>query len=95
MLYGLQASSLQYIDPTNTLPYDRMELTSAVERLLVVSQAYQAWWSRVRHVYRWEDPFLTFKWFVVYLVMVKTGYFMTCFVSPLTVPSHRCVFEVC
>ncbi|KAK0298105.1 hypothetical protein LTR91_002090 [Friedmanniomyces endolithicus] len=79
MLYGLQASSLQYIDPTNTLPYDRMELTSAVERLLVVSQAYQAWWSRVRHVYRWEDPWLTFKWFLVYLVMVKTGYFMTCF----------------
>ncbi|KAK0326742.1 hypothetical protein LTR82_002585 [Friedmanniomyces endolithicus] len=79
MLYGLQGSALQYIDPTNTLPYDRMELTSAVERLLVVSQAYQAWWSRVRHVYRWEDPVLTFKWFLVYLVMVKTGYFMTCF----------------
>ncbi|KAK0993077.1 hypothetical protein LTR91_008139 [Friedmanniomyces endolithicus] len=79
MLYGLQGSALQYIDPTNTLPYDRMELTSAVERLLVVSQAYQAWWSRLRHVYRWEDPWLTFKWFVVYLVMVKTGYFMTCF----------------
>ncbi|TKA83482.1 hypothetical protein B0A55_00551 [Friedmanniomyces simplex] len=77
MLYGFQASALQYIDPTNTLPYNREELTRAVERLLVVTQAYQAWWSRVRHVYRWEDPWLTFRWFVVYLAMLKTGYFMS------------------
>jgi len=56
----------------------------AVERLLVVSQAYQHWWSRVRYIYRWEDSWLTFKWLVVCLVLLKTGYVMSFYVRLIT-----------
>ena len=34
---------------------------------------------RVRKVYTWDDPWLTFKWLVLYLVLLKTGYFMSFF----------------
>ncbi|KAK4896651.1 hypothetical protein LTR27_005571 [Elasticomyces elasticus] len=79
LLYGLQSSSLQYIDPNNTMPYERQELARAVERLLVTTQSYQAWWGRVRHIYRWEDRWLTFKWLIVFLILLKTGFVMSFF----------------
>ena len=34
---------------------------------------------RVRRVYTWEDPWLTAKWMAVFLVQLKTGFFMTGF----------------
>ncbi|KAF2764268.1 hypothetical protein EJ03DRAFT_378752 [Teratosphaeria nubilosa] len=77
ILYGFQDTSLQYIDPTNAVPYSKEELNRTIERLLVAAEPSVYWWMRVRHVYRWEDPWLTFKWLVLYLVLLKTGYFMS------------------
>ncbi|KAK4550289.1 hypothetical protein LTR36_003256 [Oleoguttula mirabilis] len=79
VLYGLQDTSLHYIEPTNAVGYDREVLTRHVERLLVASESFQFWWMRVRRVYTWEDPWLTTKWLLFFLFCVKTGYFMTWF----------------
>lgn len=65
------------------MSYNRQELIRAIERLLVTSQSLQYWWNRVRYVYRWEDPWLTSKWLMLYLVLLKTGYFMTFYYSYL------------
>lgn len=81
VLYGFQNTANTYIDPTNNLPYSRQELIRNIERLLVTSQGFQYWWNRVRYVYRWEDPWLTTKWFLLFLVLLKTGYFVTFYVS--------------
>lgn len=79
VLYGLQSTSLHYVDPTNEVAYDRDVLIRNIERLLIASESFQLWWMRVRRVYSWTDPWLTFKWLLAYLVMLKTGYFMSCF----------------
>ena len=34
---------------------------------------------RVRRVYTWEDPWLTAKWLVIFLIQVKTGFFLSAF----------------
>jgi len=81
LYYGLQNAALPYVDPTNSAPYDREDLMRAVERLLVVSDAFQFWWMRVRRVYRWEDPWLTGRWLGLYFVLLRTNYFMSFFVS--------------
>ncbi|KXS98683.1 hypothetical protein AC578_1249 [Pseudocercospora eumusae] len=82
-LYGFQEAVAAYIEPTNTTSYSRQELIRSIERLLVASQSLQYWWNRVRYVYRWEDPWLTSKWLILYLVLLKTGYFMTFYYSYL------------
>ena len=92
VLYACQDASLHQIEPTNAVPYDREVLTIKIERLLVASGAFQLWWMRVRHVYTWEDPWLTFKWLMLFLVLLKTGYFMTAYVcsafSPPLIPPN-------
>ncbi|KAK5135362.1 hypothetical protein LTR08_005304 [Meristemomyces frigidus] len=77
VLYGLQDATLHYIEPTNAVPYELETLTLHVERLLVASQDFQIWWMRVRRVYTWEDPWLTFKWLALFLVQLKTSYVMS------------------
>jgi len=47
----------------------------------VASESFQLWWMRVRRVYTWEDPWLTFKWLMVFLVLLKTGYIMSFYVG--------------
>ncbi|KAK5115478.1 hypothetical protein LTR62_001137 [Meristemomyces frigidus] len=76
-LYSFQDCSMHYISPTNAVPYDRDVLTRRIERLVVASEAFQLWWMRVRHVYSWQDPWLTFKWFAVYLFLLKINYMMS------------------
>ncbi|KXT16959.1 hypothetical protein AC579_7409 [Pseudocercospora musae] len=82
-LYGFQDAGVAYIEPTNTKSYNRQELIRAIERLLVASQSLQYWWNRIRYVYRWENPWLTSTWLILYLLLLKTGYFMTFYYSYL------------
>ncbi|KAK5116338.1 hypothetical protein LTR85_009310 [Meristemomyces frigidus] len=77
VLYGLQDASLHYIDPTNDMPYDREVLIRNIERLLVGSESFQFWWMRVRRIYSWSDPWLTFKWLLLFIVLLKTTYVMS------------------
>lgn len=83
VIYGFQDAALFYVEPTNAVSFDREVLTRQVERLLVASQTFQLWWMRVRRVYTWEDPWLTFKWLLLFLALLKTGYFMSCYWSYL------------
>lgn len=83
ILYACQDFSSQYINPTNELAYDKEVLIAVVERLLVASGTFQLWWFRVRKVYRWEDPRVTAKWLLAYLVLLKTGYIMSFYVRCL------------
>ena len=81
---------MHYIDSSNEVAYDRDVLASHIERVMVASETFQLWWMRVRRVYTWEDPWLTIKWFMLFLVLLKTGYAMSFYVSlpddgPLTV----------
>ncbi|KAK4556243.1 hypothetical protein LTR86_006940 [Recurvomyces mirabilis] len=76
-LYGFQNCSLQYIEPTNAVAYDRDILIRRIERLVLASEAFQLWWMRVRNIYTWSDPWLTTKWFILYLVLLKVNYMMS------------------
>ncbi|KAL9052283.1 MAG: hypothetical protein Q9162_005485 [Coniocarpon cinnabarinum] len=77
VFWSCQDCSMHYVDPTNEVPYDREVLVNQIERLLVASEVFQLWWMRVRKVYTWEDPWLTARWLLLYLTLLKTGYFMS------------------
>ncbi|KAL9092412.1 MAG: hypothetical protein Q9159_000920 [Coniocarpon cinnabarinum] len=77
VFWSCQDCSMHYVDPTNEVPYDREVLVNQIERLLVASEVFQLWWMRVRKVYTWEDPWLTARWLLLYLSLLKTGYFMS------------------
>lgn len=78
-LYGFQNAAVNYIDPSNEVPYDREVLITTIERLLLTTHTYQNWWMRVRRIYRWEDPSLTAKWLIAYPILWYFNYCMTAF----------------
>ena len=71
----------QYIDEHGALPFDADNTRRYVERLLFASAPWQSWAMKVRSVYRWEDPRLTLRWLVLYLVLWYTEHIIGFVVS--------------
>lgn len=57
------------IDDYEEPPFDLRELTMAFERLAAVTTPWQTWFSRVRDVYRWEDPRHTMMVMLTYWIL--------------------------
>ncbi|KAK4983177.1 hypothetical protein LTR66_008929 [Elasticomyces elasticus] len=55
----------------------RDTLLSLLERIVIASAPWQSWFAGLRHIYRWEDPRLTLKWFAVWIVIWYFQYVMT------------------
>ncbi|KAI9731937.1 MAG: hypothetical protein M1834_004388 [Cirrosporium novae-zelandiae] len=76
LLYHAQDFSSQYIDDFNKLPFDFHTFSRTVERLVMVSAPWQAWYMSVRSITRWEDPKRTAKWAVLYIALWYSEHIM-------------------
>ena len=72
LIYYTQDFSLQYIDDFEKLPFDVDTVRNHAERLVMASAPWQTWGMDVRSVYRWENPYRTAKWLVLYLTLWYT-----------------------
>lgn len=50
-------------------PLSMDKMRDIAERIFVASAPWQEWYLHVRSVYRWEDPYETFRWFLLYVVL--------------------------
>ena len=80
LLYHSRRFTAQYIDDFNDLPFDVDTLARTVERLVMASAPWQAWYMSVRKVYRWEDPVLTGRWLLLSIVLWYTEHIVGFFV---------------
>ena len=76
IVWYTQDFSAQYIEPSNSLPFDTETLRHHVERVVVASAPWQSWLMNVRSVYRWEEPRVTGKWFALFLFLWYTNHVM-------------------
>ena len=74
LVWYTQDFSAQYIDEFETLPYEIDSVRRHVERIVFASAPWQAWAMDVRSVYRWEQPYTTLKWFVLYVILWYTNH---------------------
>lgn len=74
LVWYTQDFSAQYIDEFETLPYEIDSVRRHVERIIFASAPWQAWLMDVRSVYRWEQPYTTLKWFVLYVILWYTNH---------------------
>lgn len=81
LLYGSHRYTAQYIDDFEKPCFDFDTLRRHVERLVVVSADMQAFSSKVRRLYRWEDPAYTAKWMTLYFFLWYLEHIMTFAVS--------------
>ena len=77
------------MDDEHEMFFERKELIRQTERLIISTGPWQGWLMRVRHIYLWEDPWLTARWLALYLFLIKTNYVMTfCVSSAYPLKSH-------
>lgn len=74
VVWYTQDFSAQYIEPSNSLPFDADTLRHHAERIAVASAPWQSWLMNVRSVYRWEEPHVTGKWFALFLFLWYTNH---------------------
>lgn len=67
-----QGFCAQYIDEHGTMHFDANNTRRYVERILFASAPWQAWAMKVRSVYRWDKPGVTFRWLLLYLYLWRT-----------------------
>ncbi|KAI4181474.1 MAG: hypothetical protein LQ348_005007 [Seirophora lacunosa] len=72
VLWHTQDFSAQYIDDFDELPFDRGILRQQIERLAIASEPWQAFFMKLRAVYRWEKPLSTTKWLALYMFLWYT-----------------------
>ena len=72
LVFFTQDFSVQYIDDFEKLPFDVDTIRNHAERLVMASAPWQTWAMDVRSVYRWENPYRTAKWLVLYFAMWYT-----------------------
>ncbi|KAI9717850.1 MAG: hypothetical protein M1828_007089 [Chrysothrix sp. TS-e1954] len=77
LLYISQDFTSRYIDDRDEVYFQRDALIRQAERFLIATDGWQSWIMRVRHIYLWEDPWLTFRWLIWYMFLIKTNYVMT------------------
>ena len=71
-LYHTRGFTARYIDDFEELPFDIDDLSRIIERLILVSTPWQAWFMSVRQIYTWEDPKRTAKWFALFCFLWYT-----------------------
>jgi hypothetical protein len=72
-LYHTRGFTARYSDDFEELPFYMEDLSRIVERLVLVSSPWQAWFMSVPHVYTWEDPRRTGKWFALFCIIWYTN----------------------
>jgi hypothetical protein len=75
-LYYTRGFTARYIDDFEELTFDIEDLSRIIERLVLISEPWQAWFMSVRQVYLWEDPKRTGKWFMLFWVLWYTEHIM-------------------
>ncbi len=75
-LYYTHGFTARYIDDFEELPFDIKDLSKIVERLVLVSTPWQAWFMSIRQVYTWDNPRRTGKWFALFCFLWYTNYIM-------------------
>lgn len=83
LLYITQDPGTRYIDDSAELPFNQDVLIQNVERIIMASAPWQAWFLRLRKVYRWEDPMLTARWFALWMFIWYLNYTISFVVSNL------------
>ncbi|KAL9622966.1 MAG: hypothetical protein Q9160_002684 [Pyrenula sp. 1 TL-2023] len=78
-LYYTRGFTAQYIDDFDTPDYDLGTLTKTIERLVMASAPFQAWWISSRQLYRWEDPWRTARWFALFIYLWYTDHIISFF----------------
>jgi hypothetical protein len=71
-LYHTRGFTARYIDDFEEPPFDIEDLSRIIERLILVSTPWQAWFMSVRQIYTWEDPQRTAKWFALFCFLWYT-----------------------
>jgi len=69
LLYVYQDVTTRYMDEFEEPQYDRDILMRHLERLIIASAPWQAWWMQMREVQRWEDPVKTARWLTLFLFL--------------------------
>lgn len=59
-----------YVDEFGQVPFETDILRRHVHRLLLCSAPLQKWIVNLRAVYRWEDPYRTLGWVVLYVFLI-------------------------
>ncbi|RDW85209.1 hypothetical protein BP6252_02799 [Coleophoma cylindrospora] len=77
LLYHSHRFSAQYIDDFEELPFDIDTLRKNLERLIMVSASAQTFLSKVRRIYRWDNPVTTIKWMTLYFFLLHISHIMT------------------
>ncbi|EED17821.1 hypothetical protein TSTA_116110 [Talaromyces stipitatus ATCC 10500] len=49
-----------------------LDMVALVERLVMATEPWQAWWMSIRDLYRWENPRRTAIWYAVFAVLWHT-----------------------
>ena len=80
-LYYTRGFTAQYVDDFDDLPFDIDTLSRTVERLVMASAPWQAYYMNMRQLYRWENPRRTGFWFVIWLILWKIQHIGTFLVS--------------
>jgi hypothetical protein len=71
-LYHTRGFTAGYIDDLEELPFDIEDLSGIIERLILVSTPWQAWFMSVHQIYTWQDPKRTAKWFALFCFLWYT-----------------------
>lgn len=77
LLYLTQNFASQYVDEENEVYFQRDAMIRQAERFFIATDGWQHWLMQVRHIYLWEDKWLTLRWLLWYLFLIKTNYVMT------------------
>ena len=86
-----QDFSAHYVDDFNELPYDLDSIRRHIERIVIASAPWQTWAMDVRSIYRWEQPWITARWLVVYVVLWFTDHiigFIYAYILYISIKSH-------
>ncbi|RPB12489.1 hypothetical protein P167DRAFT_545402 [Morchella conica CCBAS932] len=77
LLYATQDYTAQYIDYREPRSLSLEKARSSIERLFVSTAPWQEWLLHVFRVYRWENPYETFRWLCLYMVLWHYSYLIT------------------
>lgn len=82
LLYFSQDFTARYVDEElDKLSFDTVTLGRYIERLVMATEPWQAWFMELRRLYRWEDPKKTAIWYVIWLGLWYTQHIVGFVVS--------------
>jgi hypothetical protein len=71
LIFTTQGVTSRYIEDWNKdpEPFTFARTRCHIERIFIASAPWQHWLFHIYDVYRWEDPYETFRWLVLFLVL--------------------------